>query len=280
MIFIITALKLEANAFIDYYQLKKDPLSDIFPIYSNETIKLIISGVGKIQSSMATLYLYTHFKSLAKKPTLLINAGFCGSSTLKYPLGTLLRFNKVTDLDNNRDYYPDVLSNTNIPVEQLNCVSKVVRKNDSSKNGQSFYDMESTGIIEASKKFLNTHQVIILKIISDYLAPDKLEINLLKEYLSSSIELIDKLITLELKLIPKAKNYHPLFEDFSTKVSNNLKLSTTMEIQLKKNLKKIQFKRADISEIISNFENTVTPSKKEGKKIFEKLINQLTEPYV
>lgn len=47
MIYIITTLFIEAKPIIEKYKLKKDKTSQKFQIFSNEKIKLIISGVGR-----------------------------------------------------------------------------------------------------------------------------------------------------------------------------------------------------------------------------------------
>jgi len=97
MVFIVTALMIEAAPIIEYFKLKRDMNSHEYAIYRNESIALIISGVGKIKSAMATVYLYCTYK--ATKNDYILNIGFCGAGNARYELGTMLIINKVTDMD-------------------------------------------------------------------------------------------------------------------------------------------------------------------------------------
>jgi nucleoside phosphorylase len=99
----------------------------------------------------------------------LINIGFCGSSTTHYKLGSLLLIDKITDMDTNTDYYPDVFIGQDLPREALSCYSRPVLRESFNCETAVFCDMESAGIIEVAKKFTYAHQVAIVKIISDYL---------------------------------------------------------------------------------------------------------------
>jgi len=60
MIYIVTALKPEAQAFVDYYKLQKKRLG-AFTIFHNEHISLIVSGLGVINARVATQTLINHF---------------------------------------------------------------------------------------------------------------------------------------------------------------------------------------------------------------------------
>lgn len=53
MIFIVTALMLEAAPIIDYFKLKKDMTIHPYSVYKGSDIALIVSGVGKLKSAMA-----------------------------------------------------------------------------------------------------------------------------------------------------------------------------------------------------------------------------------
>ena len=96
----------------------------LFPVYRNPDITLIISGVGKVKSAMAVTYLLsTHQTTLQD---VLLNIGFCGTNSRKYSVGTMVAVNKVTDMDTNIDYYPDVFIKENIPFAGLCCYSRPV----------------------------------------------------------------------------------------------------------------------------------------------------------
>jgi len=68
MIYIITALKAEAQAFVDKYKLKN---------YKNENIKVIISGMGKENMKNSTCHALEEFCDGDK----IVNIGICGASS-------------------------------------------------------------------------------------------------------------------------------------------------------------------------------------------------------
>jgi nucleoside phosphorylase len=179
MILIVTALMLEAAPFIEYFKLKKDMSVLPYSVYIGSEIALIVSGVGKVQSAMAAVYLNSLYNS--GRSNILINVGLCGSGSNRYETGTLLVINKITDMDTGRDYYPDIFFGSSLPKAALLCYSKPVKKEDNPLELDFFCDMESAGVMEAAKKFSYSHNVLILKIISDFLTPEKLDKKQLKE---------------------------------------------------------------------------------------------------
>lgn len=53
-------LSIGAKPIIEKYKLRKYGHSEKFPIYKNENITVIISGVGKVNSAIATTYLLSN----------------------------------------------------------------------------------------------------------------------------------------------------------------------------------------------------------------------------
>ncbi len=76
MIYIILALKAEAQAFVDKYKLKN---------YENENIKVIISGMGKENMKNSTCHA---LRSFTQEDTV-VNVGICGACK-KYNIGELI----------------------------------------------------------------------------------------------------------------------------------------------------------------------------------------------
>jgi len=87
MIYILTALKAEAQAFVDKYKLKQ---------YKNEDIEVIITGMGVDAMSKKTSQT---LKKLSKNDTI-INVGICGASK-NYNIGELIdaRYTDITCID-------------------------------------------------------------------------------------------------------------------------------------------------------------------------------------
>ncbi|MDQ2084925.1 nucleoside phosphorylase [Herbivorax sp. ANBcel31] len=271
MIFIVTALMIEAEPLIKHFKLKKDMNVHAFPVYKNCHIVLIISGIGKIKSAMATMHLLSIYKTTSKD--VLLNVGFCGTGNTEYSLGTLIAANKITDMDTKKDYYPDVFINKNLPFTALCCYSKPVK--DVKKD--IFCDMESAGIMEAGQKFYYAHQVILLKIISDYLSPENLNKDKLKSFVKMNLPLIELIIQKAARLNNSFKGVS-LDENEVTilnTVSQNLRFSKVMEKTLYKDMIKAKIKDIDIYNKINLFSKTTVNSKREGKKIFEEIRQKL-----
>ncbi|MEO1953496.1 MAG: hypothetical protein ABGW74_02210 [Campylobacterales bacterium] len=87
MIYILTALKAEAQAFVDKYKLKQ---------YKNEDIEVIITGIGVDAMSKKTSQT---LKKLSKNDTI-INVGICGANK-NYNIGELIdaRYTDITCID-------------------------------------------------------------------------------------------------------------------------------------------------------------------------------------
>ncbi|WP_324171609.1 hypothetical protein [Sulfurimonas sp.] len=118
MLYIICALKPEAQAFVDKYKLSKSKY--------NSKITIIISGIGKENMFNTT-------KIIAKKMTkedIIINVGICAANK-NYEIGQLIDGFK----------------------ENLTCVDKPI----SDSGIYTLVDMESSGFIDATKKINNKY---------------------------------------------------------------------------------------------------------------------------
>jgi len=150
MIGIVCAYLKEAKPLIEWFNLKKR--DDKFLIYENEKIKLIISNQGKINSAIATTYLLSKFEL-----DYIINIGIAGSSNRE--IGEIFLINKI-----NENLFPDILISHPFKESSIICFDEVVIEGD-----YLLVDMESEGFFKASTKFLKTHQIFIIKIVSDNL---------------------------------------------------------------------------------------------------------------
>ncbi|MCX7884734.1 MAG: nucleoside phosphorylase [Caloramator sp.] len=273
MVFIVTALMLEASPLIEYYNLKKDMNINNYQVYKNEDITLIISGVGKIKAAMAAVYILSNFK--CKKEDILVNIGFCGANSLKYNLGELIIINKIKDIDSGKDYYPDVYFGKNIKKETLCCSSKPIFKGDYIDDNNILIDMESAGIMEAGQKFLYVHNTVILKIISDFLNPKNLDKEILKGYIKNNISLIDEIIYELKSLNDLLKNPFDKEEKIVNILCENLNFTEAMKKMLFKEVKKAKLKGLQPVNILNEFCNMEVKIKKEGKRVFEQIMEKL-----
>ncbi|HEX2927499.1 MAG TPA: nucleoside phosphorylase [Ruminiclostridium sp.] len=242
-----------------------------YSVYRGPDIALIVSGVGKVKSAMAAVYL--HSACSAGHSDVLINIGFCGAGSRQYEPGSLLAACKITDMDTGRDYYPDIFFGNQLPRIPLFCYSKPVKTDDLQNKTGFFCDMESAGIMEASKKLSYSHNVLVLKIISDYLMPDNLGKKLLKSYIKSNMPVLES-ITEEMKCLNDSFKGLSLEEekDSIDTLAASLRFSEAMRLILLKEVKKARINGREPLKTLKSFYGLNSYSKAEGKKIFEQII--------
>ncbi len=156
MIYIQCALLAEASFIIEGYALSKSD-DRHFSIYENESIKLIISGIGKVHAASATTYLLQKYHVTDEDK--LYNIGTCTSTKETHHIGELFTIKKVIEASTAKVYH--------LPYEgeSLTCVDKAL---DSSKGIKTpLADMESIGFYLAAKKFIASARIMIVKVISD-----------------------------------------------------------------------------------------------------------------
>ncbi len=164
MRYIVIALKSEAEPIIDFFHLKK--IDDKkFQIFKNEKITLIISGIGKIESAIATTY-------LSPKPDcILINIGICGSP--KHKKGELFQIKKIIDKSSAKVVH---LKSKNIfNTQSITCCD--TSQNDKVNFKNTLVDMESFGFYKSAKKFVKDENIYLIKVVSDNISDNILTKN-------------------------------------------------------------------------------------------------------
>lgn len=158
MILIHTALRCEAQSFIEYYKLKK--LNS--KIYLNDEIAVLISGIGK-QNTISTLdYMFLNYD--IKKA---INIGIAGCNNINIKIGNLYCTNQ-----NIKD------------VETLPLITSDVVVTSTNALATSLYDMEGEYFHQASQKYLKEESIYIFKIVSDHLSSKILQKDFIKNLIS------------------------------------------------------------------------------------------------
>ena len=153
MIYIVTALKPEAQAFVDFYKLKKNRLGD-YTTFTNENITLIISGLGVVNARFATQTLINHFD--ITDDDIYINIGICGASH-EYKIGQLLEIGSIV--------YQDI-KYTFKDKKEIVCLN-----HEASDNTYSIVDMECYGFYDAVIHSPAIKNFYIFKVVSDHFEP-------------------------------------------------------------------------------------------------------------
>ena len=156
MLYIICALKPEAQAFIDKYRLKKESLSS-YKIFTNENIKLIVSGLGITKAREATQTLINHFD--ISDDDIYLNIGICGAND-SYKIGQLLNISTVV-------YKEESYSLKTHSQKTLHCMDAEV-----SDYKHEIVDMESFGFYDAVVHSPAIKQIYIFKVVSDHFQPE------------------------------------------------------------------------------------------------------------
>lgn len=152
MRFITTALYSEASSIIDYLSMKKID-NERFKIFKNHDSYLIITGIGSLNSAIATTYLLSKYE--ASREDRVLNIGLAGSS-FECKIGDVFRVSKVIDYESKS-------------ILQLNGDKKLTTFNspqNEKKVKNSLVDMEGYGFAKASLKF--SKNVEIIKVVSDF----------------------------------------------------------------------------------------------------------------
>ncbi len=157
--FIFTALPCEAKAFITHFKLKKDLDCHSFSVYVNNNIVLTVTGSGKVAMAGGLAYSLALFESV--KNPVLINLGIAGHQTAT--LGQLFISHKITDTDNGKNYYPQLIIKNECSSYPICTVSKP----EQNYQENCLYDMEASGFYEIATRFTTTELIQVFKVISD-----------------------------------------------------------------------------------------------------------------
>ena len=286
MILLIAAMKPEADPLIRFYRLKKDMSVTAFPVFRNDSVALVISGTGKLRGAAACAMLLTMYDA-RKDDTLLVNIGFAGSRTRSVVPGQLFVIHKITDADTGRDYYPDVLPETGLPRAELTTYPRPVFEpapdGSSSDDGGRvlLLDMEAAGIMEASARFLETQQVLILKVVSDLLSPDGLTADVLKGYMDDRVSDLAK--TIQTVYEENLRYRKVLFADemnMLAEIAAMHKFTKDMTRQLERILMKVCLSGGDAMPVLDEARTFTVFTKTEGKRVFEHIGSQLEKRIV
>ena len=163
MIYIFSAFYAEAKNIIDHYGLKKEksPEAVRFDVFANDSIRLVITGVGEINAAAAVSNIGGAYGISPDDEILNVGcgAGF-GNETC---LGSLFLGNKLTEQMTGRTFYPDMLMKTNLMECEIVTVTRVLNEGRDSV----VYDMEAAAVYQAAAFFVGPHRMHFIKLVSD-----------------------------------------------------------------------------------------------------------------
>ena len=269
MLYIVTAIYIEAKPLISLFNLKKDNSYTKFQVFSNEDVKLIISGTGKVRSATALTYLIS--KEDIKKNDYIVNIGFVASNK-NSQLGDIVYVSKIQNAYSDFDFYPEMIYKHNFLEGSLTTFDSIVEKKNENIE---YIDMEAYGFFQTASIFFKKDKIMVLKIVSDILkdkAEDRILVDFKDENLfSESYNDIYKFLV-NFKAVNDDSDFTITEQELIKKVLENLRLSDTMTYELFNILRYLKIKYGNI-DILKKYENIEVTSKVQAKKLFEEIKN-------
>lgn len=170
MIYILVALKAEAQAFVDKFKLKN---------YKNENISVMVSGIGRENMKRATMEVLNNFKD----NDIIANVGICGAN-LDYDIGQLIQIDAI----NYKNQTYTIKKDAFVTIE---CMDEEVNN-----SRYEIVDMESYGFYDAIIHSSTIKNILIFKVVSDHFEPRKVTKDGTKSLIFNAI---DKLFALNLR---------------------------------------------------------------------------------
>ena len=163
MIYIFSAFYAEAKNIIDHYGLKKEKSLETvrFDVFANDSIRLVITGVGEINAAAAVSNIGGAY-GIAPDDEIL-NVGCGAGFSNETCLGSIFLGNKLTEQMTGRTFYPDMLMKTNLMECEIVTVTRVLNEGSDSV----VYDMEAAAVYQAAAFFVGPHRMHFIKLVSD-----------------------------------------------------------------------------------------------------------------
>lgn len=172
MLYIFTALKPEAQAFVDKFKLKKQK-TDSYTLFCSDEIVLIVTGMGVINSKKAVRFIVEKFE--LKSDDSFLNVGICGASK-EYKIGELLRIDCI-EYENSRYKLSKDIKNI------ITC-----KDEQQSSFEHNIVDMESFGFYSALCDFGKIKSAKIFKVVSDHFEPHVVKKDISKKLIFDKID--------------------------------------------------------------------------------------------
>lgn len=269
MLYFVCAFYNEAKPIINFYKLKRVNENRYFQVFENEDIKLIISGIGKINSATSVSHIVSKYG--ISDEDIILNIGICGSKERN--IGETVLINKIHDIETGRDYYPDILINHQFKEGILETFSKPVVDCDI----QDICDMEGSGFFKASSKFFSPHQIQLIKIVSDHLDGVKLTGEFVENLIEKNISSIDEYINKMKNSFVKEDLLDTWDKRMISQISSILNLTENQKIQFNRAYIGYKIREGKSPEFIKKILDIRVHDKNESKREFKKLINKLHE---
>ncbi len=219
---LLVSLDKEASTIIQHFGLQRDNRQHAWPLYCNDRLSLIVSGMGKINAAAACAWLQAYSPSPCW-----INIGIAGHATAE--IGSSWLVNKITDMDNNESWYPQTVLLPHMANKSLACASRPVDY----ESETDLYDMESSGFVSTASRFTTLEWIQLIKIVSDNRRQrwQQLDHNRVPELLGQALPVLEDIIAILSRTYPEA---HPqAFDEITmSELTSSFHFSVTQRNEL------------------------------------------------
>lgn len=273
MIYIFSAFYAEAKNIIDHYGLKKEKSPEMvrFDVFANESIRLVITGVGEINAAAAVSNIGGAYGISPDDEILNVGCGAGFSSDIC--LGSIFLGNKLTEQMTGRTFYPDMLMKANFRECEIVTVARVLNEGCDSV----VYDMEAAAVYQAAAFFVGPHHMHFIKLVSD--AGERIDQSKITELFALQEDKICGYID---RLLSACADKAPMDDTQSSwnmdRLTSDMCCSKVMGDQLAQLIKYCRLSGIDYKAVLDEYyTNGLLPceSKREGKKCLFELKQRL-----
>ena len=273
MIYIFSAFYAEAKNIIDHYGLKKEKSPEMvrFDVFANESIRLVITGVGEINAAAAVSNIGGAYRISPDDEILNVGCGAGFSSDIC--LGSIFLGNKLTEQMTGRTFYPDMLMKANFRECEIVTVARVLNEGCDSV----VYDMEAAAVYQAAAFFVGPHRMHFIKLVSD--AGERIDQSKITELFALQEDKICGYID---RLLSACADKAPMDDTQSSwnmdRLICDMRCSKVMGDQLAQLIKYCRLSGIDYKAVLDEYyTNGLLPceSKREGKKCLFELKQRL-----
>ena len=273
MIYIFSAFYAEAKNIIDHYGLKKEKSPEMvrFDVFANESIRLVITGVGEINAAAAVSNIGGAYGISPDDEILNVGCGAGFSSDIC--MGSIFLGNKLTEQMTGRTFYPDMLMKANFRECEIVTVARVLNEGCDSV----VYDMEAAAVYQAAAFFVGPHRMHFIKLVAD--AGERIDQSKITELFALQEDKICGYID---RLLSACADKAPMDDTQSSwnmdRLICDMRCSKVMGDQLAQLIKYCRLSGIDYKAVLDEYyTNGLLPceSKREGKKCLFELKQRL-----
>lgn len=278
MLYIVCALKAEAQPLIERFGLKQEPQQNRFQLFHSEHVRLIVSGTGETMAAIATTYLLAN-RSLAPSD-IIVNVGTCGTQYNDITTGDALIPHKIIHHDTQKHFYPDIIVDHGLREGSVETFSRPVGRDEASIITGDGVDMEASGFFQAASVFSAPHQILLFKVVSDVLSYESLTPSDLTTVIKKNTPAL--IAYCEKVHFCLSEEHNPVFtpeeQQLLQYVGDQLRLSVTLTHEFHRLAQQYKVMQNKDLEFLRSYTHLSIESKREGKMHYDSIKRKLLAP--